>query len=505
MVAVARALAALGLTIAMLGCSSLPQVERTVSQARIDTGNTHLARLFAPALAAHPGQSGFHLLEQGADAFLARVGLVRAAQRTLDLQYYIFHADDTGLALLGELLDAAERGVRVRLLLDDLAGPDLGEALAAVDAHPNLEVRVFNPFARRNARWLDFVTDFGRVNRRMHNKSLTADSAASIVGGRNVGDEYFGARQDLDFSDLDVLAVGPAAGEVQAEFDRYWNNAVVYPLASLDAPAAPEAVQRVRAQLHDHAAKMRASPYGGSLLDTDLAKAILSGKLQAHWGRATLIADLPEKVMQPAQDQSTHAIPKLGALLRGAQRELILVSPYFVPGKEGTAWLLQVAARGVRVRIVTNSFAASDVRAVHAGYSAYRKELLAGGIELYELKPTANQAKRHWTGSSHASLHAKTYMVDRRQLFVGSLNLDPRSARLNTEMGLVLESAEMCARLAENFERQGPENAWQVRLEANGELSWTSRDGRLDEEPGMSFLQRGLQGLLRLLPVEDQL
>jgi putative cardiolipin synthase len=493
------------------------QAGRERTYATTDTADTRLGRAVAPGLAAHPGLSGFYPLAAGADAFVARIGLARTAERSLDVQYYIYHADDTGLALLGELLAAADRGVRVRLLLDDIHSAGRDEVLAAIATHPNFKVRLFNPFAHRGARWVDLLTDFGRVNRRMHNKSMTADNQATIVGGRNIGDEYFSAGSDLEFSDLDVLAAGPVVSEVSAVFDEYWNSDVAYPVATLTAGREPKSeLRKLRDVIAARVESLRGTPYARGLADTDFAKSIADGRLPAYWGEGRVIADQAVKVTLPEDDSSSHAIPRLAAVLTQAREELILVSPYFVPGRNGVRFLRELAQRGVRVRVLTNSFAATDVRAVHAGYSAYRRELLQAGIALYELKPTAgkHRADRGSGGSSRASLHAKAYMVDGRLLFVGSLNLDPRSARLNTEMGIVLESEALCARFSDVFNRQISEAAWRVELDRGaspeGErLVWITREGgretRTYAEPGMGVLQGLGQGLLRLLPIEEQL
>ena len=503
------------------GCAGLPErVERSQSHAMLDTAETRLGRAIAPGLAAHPGLSGFHPVGDGADAFVARLAIARAAERTLDVQYYIFHADDTGVTLLGELLAAADRGVRVRLLLDDIHTSGQDAVLAAIDSHPNVEVRLFNPFAHRGARWIELVTDFGRVNRRMHNKSMTADSQASIVGGRNVGDPYFAAGSDLEFGDFDVLAVGPVVAEVSAQFDEYWNSFTVYPMASLlgGRSAAEAGMRELRDRIAHHAQALRGSRYALDLAESDLPKAIAEGQVLAYWGKGTVIADSADKVRLPADERSTHAMPRLGKILAEAKQELILVSPYFVPGKWGVRWLQDVAASGVRIKILTNSFAATDVGAVHAGYTPYREALLRSGIELYELKPSAGmrfarEGTRHLTGSSRSSLHAKTYMADGRSIFVGSLNLDPRSAFLNTEMGVVIESAALCVFLRDRLLRRLPDIAWRVELDrgadSGGQLAWIGReDGRevrYDAEPGMGALQKAIQGLLRLLPIEEQL
>jgi putative cardiolipin synthase len=259
-------------------CSALPtQVERPRSSAILDTAQTRLGRAAAPVLVAHPGLSGFHPLGEGVDAFVARVALARAADRALDVQYYAFHPDDTGTALMGELLAAADRGVRVRLLLDDIHTGDADTALAAIATHPNVEVRLFNPFAHRGARWIDFINDFGRVNRRMHNKAMAADSQLAIVGGRNVGDPYFSAGKDLAFGDFDVLVAGPVVAEVSAQFDEYWNSEVVYPLASLVKAAVPgdDALRSLHARIEERLQALRDTPYARGLEESDLARAIV--------------------------------------------------------------------------------------------------------------------------------------------------------------------------------------------------------------------------------------
>jgi putative cardiolipin synthase len=504
------------------GCGGLPQVERTESHALADNSGTRLGQLVQARLGAHPGLSGAWPLEDGVDAFGARVGLARAASRTLDVQYYIFHPDETGHAFLGELLSAADRGVQVRLLLDDIHTAKLDRILAAAASHPNIQVRLFNPFVHRHARWLDALLDFRRISRRMHNKSLTADNAATIVGGRNIGAEYFGAKADLDFSDLDLLIVGPVVAQVSAQFDRYWNSLQAYPVAALvEAPRDPaDGLRALRGEVARQAQALRGTP---TELDPDqngLARAIVAGQLpEFFWGSGTVIADPPAKVVQPARDSERHAATKLVGLLQGARRELILVSPYFVPGQRGVEWLQGLVRRGVRVQVITNSFAATDVRAVHAGYARYREELLRAGVVLYEMKPSAHTAlaretrRQSLTGSSRSSLHAKTYMTDRLVVYVGSFNLDRRSAYLNTEMGVVVDNDVLCARLYADFVRKILDVAYRVELggDAPGgaRLVWITREGgrevRYDSEPDVGVLQRMYVGVLQILPIEDQL
>ncbi|RZT42177.1 phospholipase D family protein [Cupriavidus agavae] len=501
-------------------CTSLPQrPELPPEMALQDTADTALARGLAPRLAQHPGESVFYPLLAGTDAFAMRIALARTAQRSLDVQYYIFEADSTGLTLLAEIMAAADLGVRVRVLLDDihLAGQD--KPLSAVDAHPNIEVRVFNPFASRKMRLFEYVTDFRRIDRRMHNKSMTADNQLTIVGGRNVGDAYYGAA-DTDFTDLDLLAGGPVVPRVSAVFDDYWNSAAAYPHSALARPLegddAATQQQTLRTYLDEHAVAMRATPYGKSVLETGIVQLLAQDRLPDYWGQATVIADRAAKVLAPPDDDSTHAIPQLVTFLESARHDLTLISPYFVPPDSAMAWLIGMQKRGVQVRILTNSYGATDVSAVHAGYSHRRRALLEAGVILYELKPTAyaelaRQKRRHGPGgSSRASLHAKTYMVDQHQLFIGSLNLDPRSARLNTEMGIVVDSKELCAMLSQGVDESLLDAAYQVVLSEDGKsLQWVTREGGVlrtyDSEPDMNAWDKFKQGVLRLLPVEEEL
>ena len=489
---------------ALSGCSSLPtQVQRSATLAILDTSQTRLGLAVGEHLATHPGLSGFSPLQKGTDAYVARIALARAAERTLDVQYYDFHSDALGAALLYELLAAADRGVRVRLLLDDLHTAGKDEMLAAVDSHPNLEVRLFNPFVHRHARWLDFLGSFSRVNRRMHNKSMTADSQMTIVGGRNIGDEYFAAPASLQFSDFDVMAMGPVVPEVSAEFDQYWNSDVAFPLAPIlgTSSSTPLSLPEARRSLEEHLQQLRSTPYAGALTSTDLARSMKQREVTIYWGRASLIADRPEKVTLPPEDSSTHAMPKLREHLDQAHSELILVSPYFVPGKTGSRWLQEVAHRGVAVKILTNSNNATDVPGVAAAYSKYRPELLRAGIEIYEFKPSIGgelkQEHEDSSKSAKSSLHAKTYMVDARTIFVGSMNLDPRSAALNTEMGLIIDSDALCSMLRDGLLAQLPELAYHVQLDtttaAQGKLVWSARESgqekRYTAEPGLSCLE----------------
>ncbi|HEX7813088.1 MAG TPA: phospholipase D family protein [Burkholderiales bacterium] len=494
--------------------------DRVESFAAEPAGDTTLERLFADDLAAHADRSGFRLLAIGTEAFLMRTSLADAAQRSLDLQYYIYRDDDTGALLTQALLKAADRGVRVRLLVDDLNILRKDDDVTALDAHPRIEVRIFNPFATRGdaslARLASFVSDPARLNRRMHNKSFIADNLCAIVGGRNIGDEYFDAGRDFGFGDLDVLAVGPVTRKISQSFDQYWNSAYAYPLSAMGMRAkAALWMERVRLRLGRHFIRMRKSDYASSLRKTDLAAQLSERHLALEWANATLIADLPGKIMQAPESASTLPYDRLRELAEHASEEIILVSPYFVPGEEGVAALRQIRSRNVRVRVLTNSLASSDVAAVHAGYSRYRGTLLAMGVELYELKPIVPAGRRRkrkiMFGSARASLHAKTYVFDRRRVVIGSMNLDPRSMYLNTELGLMIESEALCADIAESFdELVGPDYSYRVELaDEHGALRWSGEDKGVkvvySHDPQASIWRRLAVKVLGMLPIERQL
>ncbi|SPA02657.1 Putative phospholipase D family protein; Cardiolipin synthase subfamily [Cupriavidus taiwanensis] len=525
----AIALAGLVGTALLGGCASLPaQAERTPSTAPANTSDTPLGKVLAPRLAKRPGESLFYPLQSGPDALAARLAMARAAQRSLDLQTYIFEPTGTGAAVLGDILDAADRGVRVRMLLDDLHTGGLDKVLSAIDSHPNIEVRLFNPFANRSVRWLEMLVGFKRLDRRMHNKSMTVDNQITLLGGRNVGDAYFSARTDMDFSDLDVLVAGPAVPQVSAVFDEYWNDASSYPVVAL-IPAGKEApveMRGLRKRLEARGDQAVASPYVQELLDSGLARGIESGHMPGYYGKAVVVSDKAAKITHQTHDDPGHATARLEKMISSAQKEVLLISPYFVPDDDGEAWLIALARRGIRVRILTNSFAATDVSPVHAGYAPHRRALVAAGVELYELKPSAyaelaNRGKaargsrsRAWLSSSRASLHAKNYIVDRRLVFIGSLNMDPRSAKLNTEMGVVLDSPALAERMTRSTEDGLLDMAYRVGLQTDGDggnprLTWTTREkGQLvvyDSEPGMGPLQHLGIGVLRVLPIKEEL
>lgn len=480
--------------------------------------DTRLGRALAPLLQAHPDRSGVVTLRDGGDAFAARVLLADAAQRTLDVQYYIWHADTSGTLLLDALRRAAARGVRVRLLLDDNNTSGLDDTLTAFTALPNVEVRLFNPFKNRIWRALGFLVDFERLNRRMHNKSFTADDQVTIVGGRNVGDEYFGVASELMFVDLDILAVGAIASDVSQDFERYWNCTAAWPAAVLLPPAPPDAGAVLDRQLVSHRDDPAARRYAQALAATTFVADVLAGRLRFDWTRVQLVSDDPAKIHGKAR-KSELMWPRLQRIVARPRSELTLESAYFVPGARGVADLTVMAAAGVRITVLTNSLEATDVPAVHAGYARRRVALLRAGVALYEFKrgvdPRAGRTRglhgsggsgRHGTPGSSASLHTKAFTVDGERVFVGSFNFDPRSARLNTEMGFVIDSPALAQSMIEALDRHLADGAYRVRLGDRGKLQWVEMlDGGEvvhDTEPGRTFWRRVGVSILSLLPIE---
>ena len=494
----------------MTGCAGLPaDVPRTPSTTIDARTDTPLGRAVGPLAAARPGLTGVVPLADGHEAFAARVLLARAAERAIDVQVYIWHGDATGWAMFDEMRRAAERGVRVRLLIDDNNTRGLDAVLAMLDAHPNVELRLFNPFAQRGAgRLLGYATDFSRLNRRMHNKSFTVDARATIVGGRNIGDEYFAAGQDTSFADLDLLAVGEAVADVSASFDRYWNSASAFPARSVLPGVEPMPAREFDERLAQRRAAPGAEDYARAVERTALVRDLLDGGLRWEWVRARLVADAPEKIVEPIGTREVSMLPRLGAAMGTPARGLDLVSPYFVPGPRGTESLAALSRAGVRVRVLTNSLAATDVAPVHAGYTKRREALLEAGVELLELRPAVVRASAgggpgFGPGSSDASLHAKTFGIDGERVFVGSFNLDPRSAALNTEMGLVVDSPALARRLSESLDALYPDRAWRVERDAPGRLRWL--DGGpapATTEPGVGLLRRAAVRVLSWLPID---
>lgn len=495
----------------MISACSLPTLEgRSQSHAldRAESMSTQLGRGLAEQTASHPGQTGILPLVDAQGAFAARMRLAQAAQKTLDVQYYIWRNDVTGTLLLDALYQAAERGVRVRLLLDDNGTAGLDDTLATLAKHPNIEIRLFNPFAVRSPKALGYVTNFGRANRRMHNKSFTADNQATIVGGRNVGDEYFGASQGVLFADLDVLAVGAVVPDVSDDFDRYWASDSAYPVQRLLPPKTDEDLRAFASKASEKTHDPQADTYLAALHASKAVSEMVNGHPIFQWSKVSMVSDAPRKGLGLASDEEL-VIFRLKRVLGTPTSQVDLVSPYFVPTAAGVDAFTQLAANGVKIRVLTNALEATDVVAVHAGYAKRRKALLEAGIQLYEMRRQAGGKPKERSGpfgSSGSSLHAKTFSVDRKRVFVGSFNFDPRSARLNTELGFIIENETLAASVQTAFDKRIPADSYEVHLDKDGKLYWIEQENgkavRLDSEPGTGPLKRLGVGFLTLLPIE---
>lgn len=482
----------------------VPQAEgRPPETALAFDTTTRLGPRAAQAQREHPGASGVVPLTDGRGALRSRLLLADGAERSIDAMYYIWHDDASGLALLDALRRAAERGVRVRLLLDDNGIAGMDDMLAALDRMPNFSVRLFNPSTIRNPKFLGYLLYPLRMNRRMHNKAFIADGAAAIVGGRNIGDEYFAMGDAPAYLDLDVLGVGTVVSDTARIFDEYWNSQAVVALDRLiEMSGDTSALDRLRG----HAASDMPEDVDGSPVrrlgrgDEDLLE----------WTSVQVVADDPAKGVGRV-DRDQLMIARLGDILEGVETNLDLISAYFVPGKQGTDFFAGLAAQGHRIRILTNSWQATDVPMVHAGYAKYRRELLEAGVSLYELRPATGQAtgadELGPLGSSGASLHAKTFSIDDARVFIGSFNFDPRSALLNCEMGFLIESPRIAAAGTEAMADRLIPRSYQPVLTEDGVMIWRAHGAEgsqqlIGHEPGLGLVDRVMVYVLNLLPIE---
>lgn len=468
----------------------------------------------------HEGLSGFHLLKTGGAAFTARLALIQASQHRLHLQYYILQDDLTGKLLVEELLRAADRGVKVCILLDDLDFRRARESIMILDAHENIEIRIFNPAITRYQRWINklfrFSRFFERYSKRMHNKVLISDSKMAVVGGRNLGDEYFDARAEFAFNDLDVLVIGSVIDGMEKCFERYWNAKAAYTLHDSGvAPPDARLVMLMRITLRKFYDEIAHLHIVSRDTPADMLNALCSGKLALTWAEAEFTADSPDKVYTALKEADSPPMRRLEELLENANDEFVAVSPYFIPGKQGTRIMDGLVKRGVAIRILTNSLASTDISAVHAVYSRYRTRLLRQGVKLYELKPMPGKRTRHnllRKGSSRSSLHAKVYVVDREWVMIGSMNLDPRSWRRNTETVITMRNPQLAGEVITMFENITKETtSFHLRLidAARGLLEWRSEDDgkrrRYHHDPHPGWLRRLSFWLFYHFAPEDQL
>lgn len=493
---------------------------RTISHAIPQNTKTSLGEALQQPVAAHPGESGFMLLVHGSKSFEMRLALIQAAEKTLDIQYYLVNDDRTAHLLLEAILQAAARGVRVRFLIDNIGLDKVDRMLSMLDGVKNIETRVFNPFVTRDqpflSRMVGMFTDIGQMTKRMHNKTLISDNQMGIIGGRNLGDEYFDEDKNSNFNDIDILSAGPVTADISHSFDRYWNSDEAFPISVLERPASdPKEIAKIRTTIQQEWAEAQKTEKGKSLLNSRLAERLKNSDVDFIWARGEVIVDAPAKIKEDKEDATSKPLLRFADMAEKAEKEIIIVSPYFVPQEEGTEWLAGLAKKGVKIRVLTNSLASTDVVAVHTGYRRYRQDIVNAGIELYEMKPVNSQRPRQRmlgsTAPPRANLHGKFFIIDRSHLIIGSQNFDPRSDELNTEIALNIHSAalsEKTARLAEDL--MSPKNSYEITKEEDGSLAWKSEEkgetkitGRADPKAG--FIRRVEVFLLSLLPVENQL
>jgi putative cardiolipin synthase len=494
----------------LAACASLnPDYPRSRTVSFSNYKNSYLGRLYLRDEINHPGRSGVSLVRTGRNAFAIRIAMTELAEHSLDLQYYIWDADQSGRILARALLRSADRGVRVRLLIDDLNVSGRDEILASLDAHPNIEIRLFNPFEQRKARVFNLIGDFDRLNHRMHNKLMVADNALALLGGRNIGDHYFDVSEDSNYRDLDIAAAGPVVRDASRVFDYFWNKEWSVPVGATVTKAFDgNNLQFARDRL-EQTIDAEGYPYPVNRKVAEIRRTMSSLKNDFTWAPTHVVWDDPADFI--AGESGGRILSALSGKLDSLESELVMENAYFVPTQAGADRLKELSARGVDVRILTNSLASNDVVAVHAGYSKYRKELLEANIGLYEVRADSAKVQQTFISTeSKAGLHTKAAVFDGNSLFVGSFNLDPRSANLNTEIGLYVES-RILARQLKAFMDEGvlPGNSYRLALDENGRLLWTTEeDGQIvtyTSDPETSLGQRLSSGLIGSLPIEGQL
>jgi cardiolipin synthase C len=481
------------------------------SHALADPGATPLGRVFETAARRHPGLSGFDLITSGRTAFEARYAFARLAQRTIDAQYYLWAGDAIGRRMLEALLDAADRGVRVRLLLDDLNLEGAGLNLAVLNAHRNFEVRLFNPFSPRGFELFDFLTDFPRVNHRMHDKAFIVDNTIAIVGGRNIADAYFSVNDASNFRDLDLFVAGPTVHDVSREFDAFWNSPWAVPIRSVSGfnPNSTElraAEQKLRAETDGD----KNFPFKTRLDEPYLEHLVATVPDRLLWGRASVLYDEPNKPETSAPRVADELKWKLAGTIHS---RLLLEIAYFIPSRHGTRALCDLVAKGVRVRVLTNSLASTDEVAAYAGFMRRRDELLRCGVDLHELRPDAAFVRRDWTWLRHrseAELHTKAAVFDDDRVMLGSFNIDPRSRHLNTEIALLITCAPLAAKVARFIENgMSPANSFHLALAGDDDVVWIAEDKgqvvRFEHSPITGWWRRFEAGFFSLLPIEELL
>lgn len=510
--------------ISLSGCSTLPMdYPRTPSTAYHAPEATKIASIFKQEQANHQGKSGCILVTDGERAFVARKAMIDIAEHTLDLQYYIWKADDTGKILIYALLQAADRGVRVRLLLDDIGTLSLKDInIALLATHPNIEVRLYNPFTSRSLKGLQLLFNLDRLNHRMHNKAMILDNAMAIVGGRNIADNYFDVHTKANFRDLDVATVGPVVQEISASFDNFWNSEWSVPIEALHKQPAPEQFTSTRNKLRDWYASLHDFPYPIDKNADNFRQRLDELKTDFIWADAEVLGDEPDK---PDTKKETEIIRVIRQLSEELEHELLIEISYFIPTNRGVDNLAALHKRGVNIRVLTNSLAGNDVIAAHAGYARYREGLLDAGVKLFEFRPDAGNHKKNnnkvfRARSAKSNLHTKALVFDRKSVIIGAMNLDPRSFYLNTEIVLHIQSKVLAEQVTDYMDNGVlPENSYRLELkdaewsEENDfiarEIAWITEEGgqpvTYNSDPRSGFFRKLAALFLSLLPIEHHL
>lgn len=448
---------------------------KSYSLAITDTGNTALGKYAAHVTTPHEGSSVFYPLDKGMDALGIRLELAERASKSIDLQYFLIKNDTAGAVIAKALLRAADRGVRVRFLLDDVFTSVPDDSFLLINQHPNIEIRIFNPVSRSGIYTFNFIGQFSQANRRMHNKSFTVDNSISIVGGRNIADEYFELKTGSVFVDFDVLAVGPIAAEISKSFDEYWNYPQALPIEQLIKDTKKEDLESVRADIAEEFEGIYNTVYAKAL-DSQLLKDLIANRQPLFAAQARVLADSPDKLVNKINPTHMRLAMDLRGVILNTEKEIILVSPYYVPGAGGVQLIRDLVAKGVRVIIITNSLASNNQVAVHSAYARYRRDVIEAGAELYEARANAaRELNQDEEGPDILTLHSKVFLIDRKKVFVGSLNLDPRSVELNAEMGLLIESEAMVQEMTRDMEQGLATLTYRVLINDQGKLEWHCR------------------------------
>ena len=512
----------LGTAVFISACSTLPKYTPQPVEYAFDTATdqTSLAKIVLPLRDENPQLTGYKVLYDPLEALAARLHLIERVEKTLDLQYYIWDNDKIGKLALDAIIRAADRGVKVRILIDDNNSKNMQSSYLALDQHINIDVRLYNPYRFRNFRAMDILLDLKRINRRMHNKSFIADNQIALIGGRNMSDQYYNVSDSYQFSDVDVMLVGAAADEIVHSFDEYWNDDYAYPVLDVvNYKKSPLRFPELKAQLDEHAHETAVQNYLNLANRSQAFERWLNENIQLDWVEADVVKDSPSKIKSRAAKEEHLNFQLLGHLDK-PEHSIDIVSAYFVPEKQGADRLKNLANQDIKVRVLTNSYQANDVPVVHAFYGKYRQDLLKNNVQLFEFlsapetehlnsntEELASKAKISMKGLSRSSLHAKMMAIDEKQVFIGSFNFDPRSAYLNTEIGVLLHSPSLAKNVHQTMDDNLSKYAYRLALNANDKINWhlqrsNGKTRTYEKEPKMKWWERASMKVVSWLPLE---